>query len=259
MVHLGHAIMQKANGSLTRSRFPGPGAVSRWTVKYGEVPDKADALIILHLEELGVNELRETFHHWVRTIRLPVNSSMYEPLPHASALDLRDAVPCNKPADHEKARDVIDNYDLDLQGIIKKHRDGLTEKLSAQLKNDGEKAIADEDRRYKSRQGEISTLITENTIEKLEREIRQLKTRRMQPELFDTEGIMADIERSLRIKQEELEHRRRHYEELREQLSRERERIMKFVLPKRFALQGKAQVFPIAMEIRLPVREGGAR
>ena len=42
------------------------------------------------------------------------------------------------------------------------------------------------------------------------------------------------------------------YEELRKQLESERERVMRYLLPKRYALHGKAQVFPVAVEIRLP-------
>ena len=57
---------------LSRRRFPGPQAVSRWTVRYGDVPRGADAVLVLHVEELGVNELRETFHHWIRTVQFSV-------------------------------------------------------------------------------------------------------------------------------------------------------------------------------------------
>lgn len=48
--------------------------------------------------------------------------------------------------------------------------------------------------------------------------------------------------------------RRRHYEEIRDQLQRERERkrMLDHLLPARFALAGQAQVFPVAVEIRLP-------
>jgi hypothetical protein len=72
MLHLAHPLVQKATGSLTRRRFPGPSAVSRWTVRLGAVPSDADALLFLHVEELAVNDLRESFHHWVRTYRIPV-------------------------------------------------------------------------------------------------------------------------------------------------------------------------------------------
>ena len=37
-----------------------------------DLPDDVDALVLLTLEELAVNELREPCHHWVRTVALPV-------------------------------------------------------------------------------------------------------------------------------------------------------------------------------------------
>ena len=65
----------------------------------------------------------------------------------------------------------------------------------------------------------------------------------------------SEIEWSLEETEEELR-RRRHYEEIREQLHRERTRILDRLLPARFALAGAAQVFPVAVEIRLPERGG---
>ena len=72
LMHLAHPMMKRALGMLTRRRYPGEGGVSRWTVRLGGVPPDAEALILLSIEELGVNELRESFHHWVRTIAFPV-------------------------------------------------------------------------------------------------------------------------------------------------------------------------------------------
>ena len=92
LVHLAHPLMQRALGVLTRSRYPGANETSRWTVRSGPVPAGADAVILLSIEELGVNELRETFHRWVRTLALPVRDGLAgDPLPHVPALALRGA------------------------------------------------------------------------------------------------------------------------------------------------------------------------
>jgi len=40
--------------------------------------------------------------------------------------------------------------------------------------------------------------------------------------------------------------------ELREQLERERTRVLQHLLPRRYEMRGEAQVFPVAVEIRLP-------
>ena len=63
---------------------------------------------------------------------------------------------------------------------------------------------------------------------------------------------MEAIDRSIQEKQEEIARRTRHYEEVRAQLERERERVLKHLLPRRHAMAGAAQVFPVCVEVRLP-------
>src|SRR5690606_29522353 len=87
LMHLSHPMIECATAMLTRRRFPGTSdQVSRWSAGTGGVPDGADGLILLTLEELAVNELRETFHHWIRTVALPVRSeALGDPLDHLPA------------------------------------------------------------------------------------------------------------------------------------------------------------------------------
>ncbi len=260
MVHLGHPLMEKAINWLTRRRFPGPHAVSRWTVRYGGVPAGADAIIILHLEELGVNELRETFHHWVQTHQFPVaGGELGTLLTHAPALNLRSTAPCQDRKQIERARDILGDVEGDLQEFVKNAKTRLAQRLRDQLEVDGKQARKEEQERYQSRQGEVSVLIAENSLAKLERDIAHLKRERQQGRLFETQSSLDELDRSLEIKKEELERRRVHYEEVREQLARERDRILNLLLPRRFALQGEAQVFPVAMEVRFPAANGGDR
>ncbi|MGC9327593.1 MAG: hypothetical protein ACP5I1_08160, partial [Candidatus Hinthialibacter sp.] len=124
---------------------------------------------------------------------------------------------------------------------------------------DGEQARKEEDRRYQSRQGEVSTLIADNTLAKLEKEIDQMKRMQWQGMLFDAQSHIDDLDRSIKEKEEELERRKRHYEEIRDQLARERERVTKILLPRRYALQGEAQIFPVAVEVRFSSQTGGEK
>jgi len=251
MVHLGHPLMGKAINWLTRRRFPGPQAVSRWTVRFGGVPKGADALILLHVEELGVNRLRETFHHWIHTLAVPVSGDeLDEILEHTPAAQLRGAEVCQEPQLIERARDLLSDLEPDLQEIVKMARTRLTTMLRDQLELDGRQARKEEQERYQRRQGEVSTLIVQNSLAKLEKEIVRLKGERQQGRLFENQAELDSLDRSLEYKKEELERRRLHYEEVREQLARERDRILNLLLPNRFALQGEAQIFPVAVEVR---------
>lgn len=259
MVHLGHPMMAKALNQLTQRRFPGRQAVSRWTVRLGGVPNDAEALVLLHVEQLGVNQLRETFHHWVQTVAMPVRDGELDGfLPHLPAEKFRDAHPTRESRWIQQARDLLDDVEPDLKEVVTQLRDQLTESLREQLDVDGKQARGEEQQRYQSRHGEVSSLIAENSLAKLEWEISQLKSQRRQGRLFDHQAELDELDRSLEAKQEELERRRTHYEEIRQQLAKERDRILNRLLPKRYALQGDAALFPVAVEIRLPDMENTA-
>jgi hypothetical protein len=254
MAHLSHPMLQHAISTLTRRRFPGTGEeVSRWTVRRCPLPPGTDALVLLSIEELAVNDLRETFHHWVRTIAFPVlGGKLGAPLPHSNALALRGGQITLDKALHDTARTVVEDIESEIKLALSRHTDQLTKALQAQLEESGKTSRADEEHRYRSRQAEVSTLISENTIAKLEREIGNLKVERKQGTLFDEADRLDEIDRSIEEKKAEIERRTRHYTEVRDQLERERERVLKFLLPKRHAMSGPAQVFPVCIELRLP-------
>jgi len=260
MMHLSHPMLDHAFSVLSRARFPQSGEeVSRWVVRTGEIPAGADALVLLSVEEIGVNELRETFHHWVRTVAFPVvRGVLGEPLPHEPAMALRDGQSTHDTTHVERATDTFEDVQTALRDFVTDHAAELTKTLSAQLAEEDERERIAELERYRSRSAEILSLINENTLSKLEREIVDLETQRSQGVLFDEEDQLEKIAVSIEEKQTEIERRRRNYEEVREQLERERDRITKYLLPCRYAMAGEAHVFPVCVEIRIPA-EGGAR
>ena len=256
MMSLGHPMLRQALGVLTRRRFPGEQQVSRWTVRLDEVPADADALVLLTVEELAVNELRETFHRWVRTVVFPVRGDQLgEPLPHRAAKLLRGGQPTHDEALIDRARDLLTDVEPDLRDFIGTMARSLTEHLRVQLESDREEARRSEDERYRSRQGEVSKLVGDNTLARLEREVEAMKRDRQQGMLGFAAHELEDLDRSIERKQEELERRKHHYEEIREQLGVERERIVNQLIPRRFALDGEALVFPVAFEVRFPAEE----
>lgn len=258
LLHLGHPLFHRALTVFAHARFPGAEArgATRWMVRRGPVPKDADALLLLTVEELAVNELRETFHHWVRTLCLPIHSGeLGAALLHVPASELRlpDAPPV--AADVQQARALWDEVATEVRHLTDVLAVDLTQWLEVALSEEGQAAIARENERFQSRQGEVSTLIAETTLQRLEREIAALRIESAQGTLFDPEEHLAELARSIAEKEEEVRRRRAHYEELREQLHRERERVTQYLLPKRHTLRGTAQVFPVAIEMRLPEDE----
>ena len=258
LMHLAHPMMKRALGMLTRRRYPGKGGVSRWTVRLGGVPPGAEALILLSIEELGVNQLRESFHRWVRTVGFPIRyGQIGSPLLDPSPDELGSGHATTKSADWDRARDLLGDADRDLRLWLSTHQDGLTQRLRRQLKADQIEARTRELGRYRQREGEVSTLIERSTVRRLEREISALKSKREQGQLFDKTGRLETLDRSIEEKELEIARRRSNYEEIRNQLRLERSRILNLLLPARFALTGEARVFPVAAEVRLP--ESGQR
>ena len=256
LMHLAHPMMQQALAVLSRRRYPGGETAekaSRWTVRRGGVPTGTDALVLLSVEELAVNRLRETFHRWVRTLALPIRGGeLGEPLPHIPAHRLRGGQDARSPRETALASELLADVEPDLKALLKRHREALTQSLRQQLQADGEAARTAEDERYRERQGEVSALIEQTTSARLEREIAQLKLQRAQGALFDGDEQLSGIDRSIEEKQREIERRRHHYEDIRAQLRRERERILDHLMPARYALAGEVQVFPVTLEVRLP-------
>ncbi len=256
LLHLWHPVIQHTLQFFARIRFPGtPTTASRWAVSLDpRIPPEAEAWILLTLEELGVNELRETVHHWVRTVVMPVQRRrLGEPLPHRPASEYRRAAASpGGPELERQAGELWLELETDLRDWLARETDSLTQRLQQQFQTDRETALRREAERFQSRQGELSQLITETRIERLERELDELSRERAQGLLFDPQSAIARLQTSAEAKEAELRRLRLHIEELRDQLNRERDRVLTQLIPRRFTLRGGAQVLPVAVEIRFP-------
>lgn len=253
LMHLGHPMFHQALGLYARARFPGSSgeieSSSRWTVRYGAVPEGAEALLLLTVEELAVNELREPFHHWVRTVRYPiVNHELGAILPHLPAR--RDSITPQDVGAAEPAQEVWDEIRLDVQDELAQMVDALTQQLKKELAARKTIALKEEQSRFKHRLKEVEKAMRETTLSKLEKE-RDALLEDMQQLLLIAEQRQAQ-EGRLRDLEDELRRRRSHYQLLLDQLEQERDRVLTLILPQRYALRGQAQVFPVTVEIRLP-------
>ena len=252
LLHLGDMLYHRVMSTFARYRFPGgPAAATRWTVRSGDVPAGADALVLLTIEELAVNELREPCHHWVRTIAFPVRGgSLGQPLPHRAAREWSEPPTAG---DRAKARDIWDEIDDSLKQHVKDLKTELTASLTTRMETAGKSVRGIEQKRFEKRRKELDRAIGENQLARLAKEAEKLREKTRQLGLFSeldraTQQRLADLEAELAL-------RRSHYETVRERLKVEEERTLKNVLPLRYNLRGEAQVYPISVEIRLP---GGA-
>ena len=252
LLHLGDMLYHRVMSTFARYRFPGgPAAATRWTVRSGNVPAGADALVLLTIEELAVNELREPCHHWVRTLAFPVRGGkLGDPLPHQAARELNGPP---KAGDRDAARDIWDEIDDDLKQYVSVLKTQLTASLASRMETAGKSVREIEQKRFEKRRKELEKAIGDNQLARLAKEAAKLREKAQQLALFseidrEEQKRLADLEAELAL-------RRSHYETVQERLKVEEERTLKNVLPARYSLRGDAQVYPISVEIRLP---GGA-
>jgi len=255
LLHLGHPLFHQALNLFARARFPGGGLddypCSRWIVRYGEVPAGADALLLLTVEELAVNELREPFHHWVRTIRLPIqDEELGEALPAIPAAADRPAEKQPNEAAVTRAQELWDDISVEVRSALVKMAIDLGDQLKVRLKQLSQVAQQEEKERFRQRLQEVERAMRETTIQKIEKERDALLGDMEQLSLIPDERRAQ--EDRLQDLNDELRRRKSHYQELLDQLKREQVRVLEGVLPKRYSLRGAAQVFPVTVEIRLP-------
>lgn len=249
LMHLGHPVFEHALARFAQARFPtGTNDAQRWIASRGPVPDGADALIVLFIEELAVNALREPFHHWMRTVRFPVDGSQLgDPLPYQPPSELetgeatQDAVSEVRPMWQALAPQLGD--------WLEARRDELSDTLRERLDQQRETALEREKKRYEQRLGEVSGRLQDGSTDKLRREIEELE-REYSQEMFLSQ--MRKLSKAKEGLQAELRRHRQKYERLLDHIKKERERMIEEVVPRRHELAGEVQVFPVTVEIRLP-------
>lgn len=254
LLHLGHPLLRQALNAFARLRFPGGQSEyrppSRWVATRGTVPANVDALVLLTVEEMAINELRETFHHWTRTLVLPVQEGkLGEPLPYIGPHHAAQPAPLDIQA-LTQARDLWDEVEDEVRGLIGSFRQSLTQYAKRELKAVYEDAKTHEKEAFEERIREVAALQKAQSIEKLKREIEEQRAAAVQQKLFEDADALA--EKRLRDLEDELKRRQGQFGDLLDRLKAEKERVIEQVLPRRFALRGDAQVFPVTIEIRLP-------
>lgn len=256
LLHLGHPLFRYALSNFARLRFPNDSQekdlASRWTVRRGGVPAGCDALIALSLEELAVNSLREPFHHWVRTLHLPVKKgSLGDPLAYQAPGDTPAPSGELKPDDPKKAQQIWSEIEQDVKDIVTQRQEHLrrriTEGLDASRESALQAAITSMDLRIE----EVRKSLTKRELEKLRKEREEYIKQKMQMSLLP--GFERDLDQKIASVDEEIERRERHAKDLLELLVRERKRVVEYLIPQRFSLNGSGvQVLPLSLEIRLP-------
>jgi len=255
LLHLGHPVFRYALGNFARLRFPTDSetkeSASRWTVSRGSVPSGADAVIALSLEELAVNTLREPFHHWVRTVLLPVRKGVLaQPLPY-EAPSLFHRGEYIKRDDPEKAQEIWGEVESDLKAFVRSRQAELQMRIAAGLGAARSDALQSTMSSMDVRIEEVRKSLQKREIEKVKKERDAILKDKAQGKLFAQDA--RDLEQRLASVEEEIERRESQARDMLKLLEHERKRVVEQLIPQRFSLTGGGvQVLPLAVEIRLP-------
>jgi hypothetical protein len=253
LMHLGHPLVRHALLHLSRARFPGTDearSASRWIVRRGHLPAGVDALVLVTVEELAVNDLRETFHQWTRTLRFPIaGGRLGALLDHLPASQLGDAVPAFAD-DARRAQDLWPDLVEDVEEALSVVSKRLTADVRERLRQQLDEETKAQRVLFKERQDEIGKQLRRD-IKELEKEIKSL-TEVHQDDLFSGTDEFAEFDRAMKDLEAERQRRNVHHEDMKSFLADEELRVLNELLPRRYALRGDVQVFPVTVEIRFP-------
>ncbi|MDX9721517.1 MAG: DISARM system SNF2-like helicase DrmD [Myxococcota bacterium] len=255
LLHLAHPMFRHALATFARLRFPGAEerrAASRWLVRRGLVPKGANALLVVTVEELAVNALREPFHHWVRTLHFPVHGDeLAQPLPYAPPSQDRQSLDAPSAADIANARELWEALAYDLRDTLAERANTLEQRITEVLAARRGEELARTEAAFASRTAEVRESMKRCSIKSLEKELAALYAERAQGFLFPE--LQREHEREIFNLEEVKARRLAHSEELLAQLQREHARVIERLLPHRFSLTGGGvQVYPLTVELRLP-------
>jgi len=253
LLHLGHPMFRQALAKFARLRFPGSQdlGATRWCARVGGVPKGADALVLVTVEELAINSLREPFHHWVRTLAIPVvDGELQAPLPYETPATLH-AAHAGSAKVTAAARALWSDIGVDTKTFLQTREKELRTTVQSALAAAKDGALTGATESMAARIAEVQESMKKQSIQQIEKEREKLKKRVQQLQLFRED--QRELERQLVNLDEELQRRLHRADDLIRLLRREQERVVKELLPLRYTVgPGGVQVFPLTVEVRLP-------
>lgn len=264
LIRLGHPLMRRAIGHFRRQLWETDGG--HWTIVGCEMPSGTEAIVILHALCSATNEAKQTIHEEVRSWPFIIEGAALGPIDDAYWAELRGLPTFDLPAStvsewHDRLREPWLDHREVLEDIISAHKQAWAIELRETLANTRAKALEDIRTAYTSRISEIEAQDTPKGLEKLREELIRAERKAIQRTFDEEENLRRrDNLRQLERELSEAEWQRQHsqLQLLREQLENERDRLLKYAIPKRYTL-ARADVQPVGVEYRVRARRQGDR
>jgi hypothetical protein len=210
----------------------------------------------------AVNELREPLHDEVLTAVFRVGGDKLVPVEESFGREVTRAefLPVKSAARRDDWVRIFRGRWFKHRGELESYRSGREEALFASLQKQAD-VVRDRDveatkEGYKYRLRELQDRSREQELTKLARELIRQRAEAAQPTLFDevnleTRERLGEIEDQMAVLKQDVERTR-------ELLTRERDRRLKVVLPRRYKLR-KPNVLPLALVYLIPATPEDAR
>jgi hypothetical protein len=257
LMRLGHPIMRQAMATLSRQLHQpeGGNAVYRWSVAALPRSASFEALLVFYHTVTAVNELREPLHDEVLATVFRVEGDSLVPVEQSfgGTVLATDFLPV-------KSATRLDEWVRVFRGKWFKHRTELEAYLRERetslhtLLQQRADAVRDREveasrESYKYRLRELQDRSREQELNRLAKELVRQQAEVEQPGLFEDVNEVAkervqDIEVQMTLLRQDVDRTR-------ELLTRERDRRLKTVLPRRYKLRG-VRVLPLALVYLVP-------
>lgn len=247
LIRLGHPLMKRAMGILQRALWEGD-KVRRWTIAQSDLPAGIDAILILHSLFEVTNNLREKMHQQVLTIPFRIkgetlvrlDGDLWDEVKHLEKSALESA---KLTTAQQTVREQWSTHNEHLKSWLSKKRSELEQEYTDKLEERYTQEQSRAKLSFQERLKELNKQSTQGAFNKLKRDLEKKREDLRQQKLFEEE--QQRLEREVRELEWEFYHS--HYNELKELLDREKDRMLNDVIPKRYSM-ASIQLQPMAVE-----------
>lgn len=260
LLRLGHPIMRQAMATLCRQLHDPSGhdAVFRWSLAALH-RSGFDGLLVFHYTVTAINELREPLHDEVVSTVLRIEGDRLVPVDAAfQGLVLGSELrPVNSAKRREEwirtLRGHWFRHKAELESFLQKQEKSLRSVLERRAKTALKRELGAAKEGYEYRLRELKDRSREKELEKLANALVRQQVEAMHPALF--EEIQEEAKARVQLIEEQMTVLRRDVERTRDLLTKEQDRRLKVILPKRFSLLEGSQgvrVLPLALTYIVP-------
>ena len=256
LIRLGHPLMRRALNTLKRELWaphdienPSHVHLSRWTIVKSPLPRGIDKLLIMHILLEVTNQLREYVHEEVFQVRFKVSGEKLLSLENSLWNEIK-SLPKEPLSDLELNRfapTIKDNW-VHFEEHLESHMNSLKAEYETEFAsrmNERLKHELDQERtRFELQLKELNKRNQSTWRDRQRKELEKRKALAQQTEFFDEDKAIEDK----RLEELSWQLDSIHTEQMKNILENEKNRILKEVLPRRYAL-ANIDLYPLGVEL----------